>query len=80
MPSWGMAMANIENAKRAAGFAAQAVQRARKAREQLVTKNEKRDQKVLGRALIRGYEAIAMADPADIEVRAFLAVQNWRNS
>ncbi|MCC6669430.1 MAG: redoxin domain-containing protein [Planctomycetes bacterium] len=115
MAYWGMAMANVENPKRAAGFAAQAVQRATgcaareqrwvdlmaeyyqidaaaradlqsgdveratKARAQVVAKNATRDEKDLGRRLIRGYEAIVAAEPGDIEAKAFLVVQNWRN-
>jgi hypothetical protein len=115
MAYWGMAMANVENWKRGAGFAAQAVQRAaklpeyeklyvdslaayyqiddalrtelqsgdaeriKKAKETITGKTE-RDEKQLHRTLVRGYETILAAFPDDIEAKAFLAVQVWRNS
>lgn len=115
MAYWGMAMANVENWKRAAGFAAQAVQRAAalpereklyvealaafyqidaalqtelqsgdaerivKAKAAVVGKTE-RNEKELHRNLVRGFEAVIAACPDDIEAKAFLAVQIWRNS
>lgn len=115
MAYWGMAMANVENHRRAAGFAAQAVQRAaalgdrerryvdaiadyyqidaparaelqsgdpariKAAREAVVTRNDKRDEKALARQLVRGFEAILAAHPDDVEARALLAIQSWRN-
>lgn len=115
MAYWGMVMANTENWKRAAGFAAQAVQRSaklpereklyidaiatlyqiddaqktelqsgdkeriEKARLAVVGKTE-RDEKQLHRNFVRGLEAVVAAFPEDIEAKAFLAVQLWRNA
>jgi len=111
-----MAIANVENDKRACGFAAQAVQRAqgvpererlwvdsiahyyqiddaaraelqsgnadriKAARAALDKKNEQRDQKHLARQLVRDLEAVVAACPKDIEAKAYLAVQIWRNT
>lgn len=115
MAYWGMALANVEDPKRAAGFIGQAVQRAKlateaerrwidawarflqvddalrtelqsgdpekqkRAREELVKRNEKRDEKKLARDLVRDMEAMLYADPHNIELRALLAIQLWRN-
>jgi peroxiredoxin/tetratricopeptide (TPR) repeat protein len=115
MAYWGMAMANVENWQRAAGFAAQAVQRqqglpareslwidalavlyqiddalkadlrsgdadkAKTAKEAIVGKKE-RDEKKLHREFLRGIEAVVAACPDDVEAKAFLAIQSWRNS
>ena len=114
MAYWGMALANVENWQRAAGFAAQAVQRAanlpereklyvdsiaalyqiddalrqelqsgdaervKKAKEAIVGKKE-RNEKKLWRDYVRGLEAVVFACPDDIEAKALLAIQNWRN-
>ena len=115
MAYWGMAMANVENWQRAAGFAAQAVQRqqglparetlwidalaalyqiddaqkadlqsgdaekVKKAKEAVVGKKE-RDEKKLNREFLRRIEAVVAACPDDVEAKAFLAIQSWRNS
>jgi peroxiredoxin len=109
-------MANVEKAERAAGFAAQAVQRQSQATERerrwidavaryyqiddaakqelesgdaarvaaartaLVEKQKQRDKAALGRAFVKDLEAIVFAEPDDIEAKAFLAVQYWRNT
>src|SRR5262245_12168960 len=114
---WGMAMANVENAERAAGFIANAVersakspraqqlwvdaiasyyqiddacrkelqsgdaQRTAKAKAELVAKNKTRDKALvqkLERQLIKDLGTIVHEFPADIEAKAFLAVQIWR--
>lgn len=115
MAYWGMAMANVENWQRAAGFAAQAVQRqqglpprealwidalaalyqiddaqkadlqsgdaekVKTAKEAVVGKKE-RDEKRLNREFLRRIEAVVAACPDDVEAKAFLAIQSWRNS
>ncbi|MEY4672329.1 MAG: hypothetical protein RL148_113 [Planctomycetota bacterium] len=115
MAYWGMALANVEDAKRAAGFIGQAVQRAKqateaeqrwidawakylqvddalrnelqsgdpekqkRAREELVKRNEKRDEKKLCRDLVRDMEAMLRKEPHHVELRALLAIQLWRN-
>lgn len=118
MAYWGMALANVENDVRAAGFIAHAVQRLahandrerrwidawagylgvsadekrvletgddtarQKTREAIVERLRKdgRDQKKRrARDLVRALEDIVKREPDDIEARAFLAVQVWRN-
>src|SRR5262245_35043881 len=117
MAYWGMAMANVENKPRAAGFAAHAVQRettaaagermwidalagyyridaacrtelqsgdqkrADAARAQLATQNTgaARAEQPLAGQLVHDLEGIVHSYPADIEAKAFLAVQIWRN-
>ena len=115
MAYWGMALANVENWQRAAGFAAQAVQRAaglaereklyvdsiaalyqiddalrtelqsgdseriKKARQAVLDKKD-RDEKKLARAYLKGLEAVVAACPDDIEGKALLAIQSWRNT
>jgi peroxiredoxin len=49
------------------------------ARKTVAERNAKRDEKQLGRDFVRGLEAIVAAHPDDIEAKAFLAVQCWRN-
>jgi peroxiredoxin len=111
---WGIAMANVDNRERAAGFAAQAVQRSKalpererlyvealaklyqiddaltaelqsgdaeriaKAKASVVGKKE-RDEKALQRQFLKGLEAVVAACPDDLEAKAFLAIQSWRN-
>ena len=115
MAYWGMALANVEDPKRAASFIGQAVQRQKgateaeqrwidawakylqvddglraelqsgdaarqlRAREELAKRNEKRDEKKLCRDLVRDMEAMLRKDPHNIELRALLAIQLWRN-
>jgi peroxiredoxin/tetratricopeptide (TPR) repeat protein len=112
---WGMALANVENWQRAAGFACQAVQRAaglgereklyvdaiaalyqiddalrtelqsgdaeriKKARRAVLDKKD-RDEKKLARAYLKGLEAVVAACPDDVEAKALLAIQSWRNT
>lgn len=112
---WGMALANVENWQRAAGFACQAVQRAaglgereklyvdaiaalyqiddalrtelqsgdperiEKGKQAVLDKKE-RDEKKLARAYLKGLEAVVAACPEDIEAKALLAIQSWRNT
>ena len=115
MAYWGLAMANVENTTRAAGFAAQAVQRAvgLPQREQLyvdaiaalyqidaprrtelqsgdaariaackqaIVAAKDRDESKLRRAFLKGLEAVVAACPDDLEAKAFLAIQSWRNA
>ena len=54
--------------------------RVKKAKDDAVAKNkEKRDEKKLRREFLRGLEAVVAACPDDIEAKAFLAIQSWRN-
>ncbi|HEX6813942.1 MAG TPA: redoxin domain-containing protein [Planctomycetota bacterium] len=117
MAYWGMAMANVENAQRAAGFIANAVERSAqagreqqlwidaiascylidepcrkelqsgdavrvaKAKTELVARNktrEKEQKQKLERQLLKDLGTIVHEFPADIEAKAFLAVQIWR--
>jgi len=115
MAYWGMAIANVENWQRAAGFATQAVQRAAglgereklyidaiaalyqidealrtelqsgdaeriKLARQAVLDKKSRDEKQLARAYLKGLEAVVAAFPEDIEAKALLAIQSWRNT
>jgi len=86
MPFWGMALANVNNEKRAKGFLAKAVERKAKAskREQLwITslenfyKDDKRDKKQRQQDYIKDLEAIVQDFPEDIEAKAFLAWKIW---
>ena len=86
MPYWGMAMANVNNEKRAKSFIAKAVERKAKAskREQMwITslenfyKDDKRDKKQHQSAYIKDLEAIVQEYPKDIEAKAFLVWKIW---
>jgi peroxiredoxin len=86
MPYWGMALANVNNEKRAKGFLAKAIERKAKAskREQLwITamenfyKDDKRDKKQRQLDYIRDLESIVHELPDDIEAKAFLAWKIW---
>lgn len=113
---WGMAMANVDNRERAAGFAARAVQhaaalpererlyvdalaalyqiddtlrselqsgdaaRVTKAIDATVEKAKSgRDEKALQRAFLKGLEQVVATCPDDVEAKALLAIQCWRN-
>ncbi|WP_149499341.1 peroxiredoxin family protein [Roseiconus lacunae] len=87
MAYWGMAMANIENEKRALGFIKEAVERKKTAskRDQLwidgladYLKSKKKDEKVAKQDYIRSLEKIIHDFPDDIEAKAFLAVRLWQ--
>lgn len=86
MPYWGMAMANVNNDKRAKGFLAKAVERKGKAskREQLwigtlenFYKEDKRDKKKRQGDYIKDLENIVHEFPDDVEAKAFLAWKIW---
>ena len=86
MPFWGMALANVNNEKRAKGFLAKAVERKAKAskREQMwITslenfyKDDKRDKKQRQLDYIKDLESIVQDFPEDIEAKAFLAWKIW---
>jgi peroxiredoxin len=89
MPYWGMAMANINNEKRAAEFIKQAVSRRAKAspREHLYIDalstyyaDLKKDNKARRTALVKALERIVFEFPDDIEAKAFLMFQIWDNA
>ncbi|MBK8092467.1 MAG: redoxin domain-containing protein [Verrucomicrobiaceae bacterium] len=84
MAFWGMAMANVNNEKRAKAFTAKAVALKAKAstRErqwigvlETFYKEDKRDKKQRSLDYIRDLEALMQDDPKDVEARAFLV---WR--
>jgi len=87
MPFWGMALANVNNEKRAKGFLAKAVERKAKAskREQLwitslenfYKEDDKRDKKVRQQGYIKDLETLVQDFPEDIEAKAFLAWKIW---
>lgn len=86
MPFWGMALANVNNEKRAKGFLAKAVERKAKAskREQMwITslenfyKDDKRDKKQRQLDYIKDLESIVQDFPEDVEAKAFLAWKIW---
>ncbi len=89
MAYWGLAMANIQNQKRAREFIAGAVKRKEQAgpRERgwieayaAYYKEDKRAEKDRRRELIRAFEKIIFEHPADLEAKAFLAVLLWDSS
>src|SRR5262249_27590410 len=49
------------------------------ARAAIAERNKQRDEKQLARQLVRDLQAIVAAAPDDVEAKAFLAVQIWRN-
>ena len=51
-----------------------------KARAAIVERSQNRDERKLGRELVRDLEAIVAAAPDDAEAKAFLIVQVWRNT
>ena len=89
MPYWGMAMANINNEKRAKEFIKKAVERKAGAsrREQMwigvlekfysEAKDDKRDKKQRAQDYISGLEEIVHEFPKDVEAKAFLAWKLW---
>ncbi len=92
MPYLGMAMANVNNEKRAGEFMKQAMTRRAKAgpREQLwldgynayfsAGKKDGDANKARRTALVKALEKIVFEFPDDLEAKAFLAVQVWDNS
>jgi peroxiredoxin len=89
MAYWGMAMANINNTKRAKDFIQRAAAAKAKAspREQAYIEGlaayhaeGKRDEKERRRELAASYEKISKDYPDDLEAKAFLAFQVWDNA
>lgn len=88
MAYWGMAMANIDNRRRAEGFVREAVRRkeAVSPREQMWIESlehfylgGEKDDKKRSRRRIRDLEEIIHKYPDDIEAKAFLAVAIYQN-
>jgi hypothetical protein len=88
MAYWGMAMANINNPKRAAEFIKSASARKEKAsrREQLwigslaeFYAESKKEDKEKRRALVTALEDLTFEFPDDLEAKAFLVFQLWEN-
>ncbi|MBL9129702.1 MAG: redoxin domain-containing protein, partial [Verrucomicrobiaceae bacterium] len=86
MAYWGMAMANVNNEKRAKAFIAKAAPLKAKAspREQqwigmleTLYKDDKRDKKQRSLDCIRDLEQLVQDDPKDIEAKAFLVWRIW---
>ena len=84
MAYWGMAMANIDNPKRAKGMIAKAVElkQPASAREQawisaLSAYLSADDNIERRKQYVRNLEAIVQDNPHDIEAKAFLAAQIW---
>ncbi len=86
MAYWGMAMANVNNDKRAKAFTAKAVALKDKAsaREKLwigmlekLYKEDKRDKKQRSLDCIADLETLVQEDPKDIEAKAFLVWRIW---
>ena len=88
MAYWGMAMANINNPKRAADFMQQAVKRRDRAsaREQRWLDSygpyfidKKADEKDRRNALVKALEDLSFEFPKDLEAKAFLVFQYFDN-
>lgn len=88
MTYWGMAMANVNNSKRAEKFIAEAVTRREKAskREQMwidaysaFYKADAKKDKERREALVNALEDIVNAHPDDVEAKAYLVLQIWLN-
>lgn len=89
MAYWGMAMANVNNAKRARGFLKEAQEKARAAklsrREQLYLDalaalyKEGADSRAQKNGHLLGLEAIVQEFPGDLDARAWLAMVTWQN-
>lgn len=88
---WGMAMANTNNESRARKFIEEAVKRKEQAspREKLYidalanwyafdTKGEGDKKRERAQKSIKDYEKIVYENPADLEAKAFLALQTWQ--
>ncbi len=88
MAFWGMAMANINNPKRAADFMKEAVKRKDKAGRQGQLyigawadyyAETKKDERVRRKALVKALEDLIYEFPDDIEAKALLVFQMWDN-
>jgi hypothetical protein len=89
MGYWGMAMANVNNGKRAREF----VEKAEKLKEKVSARErgwieayadffrESKDQDKKRRGdLVKALERLSFDDPDDIEIKAFLVLQIWDNA
>lgn len=86
---WGMAMANVNNAKRAKGFLKEAQKQAKTTaisrRETLYLDalaafyREQGSDKDRRRGLLEGLESIVQAAPEDLDAKAWLAMVAWQN-
>ena len=86
MAYWGMSMANANNDKRAKQLIAKAVERKASVSprevawiEMLAASYEGKDDADRRRKMVRDLEAIVQNDPNDVEAKAFLALQIWKN-
>ncbi|GIW88981.1 MAG: hypothetical protein KatS3mg108_3305 [Isosphaeraceae bacterium] len=88
MAYWGMAMANVNNQRRAKGFLKELETRAGEGltrRERLYIEAiqalyaEGKDEKQRRLGYTRGLETIVQEFPEDLEARAFLALAAWQN-
>ncbi|HEV2972734.1 MAG TPA: redoxin domain-containing protein [Pirellulales bacterium] len=86
MAYWGMAMANVNNEKRAKDFIGKAAARKAEATprerawiEALAAYYAAPDNADRRRQYVRALEAIVHDDPKDVEAKAFLALQIWVN-
>ncbi len=89
MAYWGMAMANVNNAKRARGFLKEAQEKAKSAklsrREQLYLDalaalyKEGADAKAQKNGHLLGLETIVQEFPGDLDARAWMAMVTWQN-
>jgi peroxiredoxin/tetratricopeptide (TPR) repeat protein len=85
---WGMAMSNVNNAKRARGFLKEARQRAGSIsrRETLYIDalesfhSETANAKTRRQNWLQGLESIVQEFPGDIDARAWLAMVTWQNA
>ncbi|MCP3695752.1 MAG: redoxin domain-containing protein [Planctomycetaceae bacterium] len=88
MAYWGMALANAGNEKRAKGFIAEAVKRKEQASERekmyidglnayiQAGKSKKKDR---AQKYTKSLERLIYKYPADLDAKAFLALQMWKN-
>ncbi|WP_435010112.1 redoxin domain-containing protein [Tundrisphaera lichenicola] len=90
MASWGLAMANVNNAKRATGFVKEARTKADASkpsrREILYIESlealykESGNDKAKKKAHLLGLETLVQEFPEDLEARAWLAMVTWQNA
>lgn len=91
MAYWGMAMANVENQTRAREIIAKAIKKIDtvseteklwiRSLEKFFAESKNDDErKAKAKQLARDWEAIALANPDDIEAKAFVVYQGWWNS
>ncbi len=86
MAYWGMALANTNNEKRAKGFLEKATQKKSAAGpreiawiDALAASYAGSDSTERRRKYIRDLETLVQDDPNDVEAKAFLALQIWKN-